>query len=300
MCARKGGDSEAAAGAGAPQPAPGVSLGARRHLTTPLTAAVVAAVVCIFLALSLAGGSLGAAAERMPRAAAHSKLAAAAAAALPEVVMDASKILMPAAEVAALGRLLEQARRAADGRMSYLEFGSGGSTTEFTKYARFAVSVEHDAAWCKLVGARLSAGGVRHVRQLCVPREEGGAGRHGGSEGDGVSFRAYLGAVGAPALPAGYDFVYVDGRARLGAALAVLPYLRESSVVVLHDAVRRRYAFVERWYEVVERVLESGDAPRSKNGFLVLRRRRDLPPGAWPLTPEQIDAVYAEIPDVEA
>lgn len=103
-----------------------------------------------------------------------------------------------------------------------------------------------------------------------------------------ISFRPYVDTVDTPGLPEAYDFVCIDGRARLGAALKALPYLTEVSVVVIHDAVRKRYDAVDQYFEVVEEVMDNGQPALTKNGLKIIQRRSDLPPGTWPLNPEQI------------
>lgn len=138
------------------------------------------------------------------------------------------------------------------------------------------------------------------MRQLCVEREGGAEQSHGVSEGDYISFRPYVDTVDTPGLPEAYDFVCIDGRARLGAALKALPYLTEVSVVVIHDAVRKRYDAVDQYFEVVEEVMDNGQPALTKNGLKIIQRRSDLPPGTWPLSPEQIDGAYAAIHDIEA
>lgn len=186
-----------------------------------------------------------------------------------------SRLLFPRAESDALLHLLHQQSLLTRGRTAYLEFGSGGSTTELAPLANVAVSVEHDSAWCAAVRQRLADAAVTNVIQRCVPREAANA-THApvGWDGDYVEFRRYLEAVDAEGLPDKYDFVLVDGRARVAAALVVLPRLREESVVVVHDAVREYYGPLEEWYEVVEKNVSQSVGDR--NGWMVLRRRRDV------------------------
>jgi predicted O-methyltransferase YrrM len=214
----------------------------------------------------------------------------------PEEHVDFAKVMMPASEVSAILEILSEIRVRTGGRMNYLEFGSGGSTTEFTKFANAAVSIEHDGAWCSLVRQRLEQSNISHVAQRCVEKERV---EHGGSEGDNISYRNYLDVVDEPGLPKTYDFVLIDGRARLGAALKVLPFLRNDSVLVLHDAIRKRYSPIRRYFLVVHGNMSSGSAARSQNGYLVLQKRLDINE-SLPLSHSRIANVYSTIPDIEA
>ncbi len=211
--------------------------------------------------------------------------------------IDTSLVMMPGSEVQKLRDLLSRTRIASGGRLAYLEYGSGGSTTEFTKYASVAVSIEHDTDWCNVVRERLAKSEIRHVRQICVAKENS---THGGSEGDYVSFERYIDAVDSAGLPRVYDFVLIDGRARLGAALKVLPYLHDNSVVVVHDTARKRYDGVEKYYEVVDKDVEEANYPRLKNGFMVLRRRGEKSGFSLPLPKADIHSAYSDIADIEA
>lgn len=219
-----------------------------------------------------------------------------AASAAGKLALNSSLLLMPAGEVAALQTVLARLI-AAHGPLTYLEYGSGGSTTELTRFARVAVSVEHDAGWCKALGRRLADEGVGHVRQVCVPRN--GRAVKNDMHGDYREYSNYVDAVDRPGLPSSYDFVYVDGRARLGAALKVLPYLTDDSIVVVHDACRKRYAGVDKYYETVQSVMQWARPNKNgsgKDGLKIMRRRRDLPAGTWPLSSADINRAYADIP----
>jgi hypothetical protein len=200
------------------------------------------------------------------------------------------KIYMPEEESKAIIDQLEKLAVRTGGRLAYLEYGSGGSTTVFTKFANVAVSIEHDSVWCASVGKLLEKAKLRHVIQLCVPKAVGLA-PTAGWDGDYGQYRNYIDAVDRPGLPATYDFVYVDGRARVAAALKVLPYLRNDSIVVLHDAVREIYNPVEKYYKVLT-FFDSGN--KHRNGFKVMQRRSDIS-RSIPLSENDIEETYDEV-----
>jgi hypothetical protein len=201
-----------------------------------------------------------------------------------------TKIYMPETESKAIIEQLEKLALRTEGRLAYLEYGSGGSTTVFTKFANVAVSVEHDAQWCAGVGKQLKEARMKHVIQLCVPKQSE-IQPTAGWDGDYEQYRNYIDAVDRPGLPLKYDFVYVDGRARVAAALKVLPYLRNDSIVVLHDAVREIYSPVEKYYKV-QTFVESGN--KHRNGFKIMMRREDID-RSLPLTEDDIEDVYDEV-----
>jgi hypothetical protein len=201
-----------------------------------------------------------------------------------------TKIYMPEEESKAIIAQLEKLAVRTGGRLAYLEYGSGGSTTVFTKFANVAVSIEHDSAWCASVRKLLAQAKLKHVIQLCVPKGVGSA-PTAGWDGDYGQYRNYIDAVDQPGLPSTYDFVYVDGRARVAAALKVLPYLRNDSIVVLHDAVREIYDPVEKYYKVLT-FFDSGN--KHRNGFKVMQRRSDIN-HSIPLSENDIEDIYDEV-----
>lgn len=194
----------------------------------------------------------------------------------PVTEIDFSRMMFPREESQALVDLMKQEFMKRAGMVSYLEYGSGGSTSELTPFANIAVSVEHDISWCDRIRSRLKEASIKNVIQLCVPKEKHNS-THAkiGWDGDYVGFRRYLEAVKRPGLPQKYDFVLIDGRARVGAALQVLPLLHNDSVVVLHDAVRKYYDPVEVFYHVERKNLFS--STNDRNGFKVLRMRENIP-----------------------
>lgn len=181
---------------------------------------------------------------------------------------------------------------------TYLEYGSGGSTTEFGRLVANVYSVEHDCEWHDVVAGRVAdAGLLDKVRFRCVPPSltadthqsplsgavvapataplppRSPASRPWGlisrfEHGSYSQFHSYVNAVDDLADETGgkvprFDAVLIDGRARVATALRVLPYLTPSSVVFVHDWGTRShlYAPILRYYTPVARVaaLAGGD-----------------------------------------
>ncbi|GAB0496617.1 hypothetical protein MMPV_007930 [Pyropia vietnamensis] len=172
--------------------------------------------------------------------------------------------------------------------MRYLEYGSGGSTRRFGGLASVAYSIEHDADWCRQMEPTLRG---TPIRMVCVPVARAPAGSGGwGSRtpfdaANYTTFRDYVRAPGS-LPPSTYDVVLIDGRARVACALYILRRLSRSSVVILHDANRKRYAPVSTYYEEVGRVT-------SGKGAVVLRPRQQYAGAA--LSDETIVRVYEKI-----
>lgn len=143
---------------------------------------------------------------------------------------------------------------------TYLEWGSGGSTVNFPQYASTrAVSIEHDKSWCdKMRESVKEQRGVK-VEMRCVPVKRGTKGwglRSPFEEGNYLVFRSYIDEIDRLQQQS-WDFVLIDGRARVDAAIKALSYLRNDSIVVLHDSWRMRWKYGEvyDYYDVVEETL---------------------------------------------
>lgn len=181
---------------------------------------------------------------------------------------------------------------------TYLEYGSGGSTTEFGRLVASVYSVEHDCEWHDVVAGRVAdAGLMDKVRFRCVPPSITADTHHSpisgavaaaaaaprspasrpwglGSpfeHGSYAQFHSYVNAVDDLADDAAsggvprFDAVLIDGRARVATALRVLPYLTPSSVVFVHDWGTRShlYAPILRYYTPVARVAAVAGGDRS-------------------------------------
>lgn len=163
---------------------------------------------------------------------------------------------------------------------SYLEWGSGGSTLNFAPFARrVAHSVEHDAGWCRSLQGKLSrCAECDRVHHHCVrvPRGYRNWGRHSRfEEGTYHQFDTYIDKVD-DLKERSFDFVLIDGRARVAAAVKTLAYISSGSRVVLHDASRidedtkdhPKYELVRTYYDFEELVLRDGFP-----GIAVMRRK---------------------------
>lgn len=164
-----------------------------------------------------------------------------------------------------------------DGVKTYLEWGSGGSTRNFPQFVtRRIVSIEHNAPWCGVVSQAIADKPTTPaVEYRCVKVEQGFKGwglRNGYEEGDYVAFKEYVDEIERLDQER-WDFVLVDGRARVDCAIKALSHLHEKSVLVLHDSGRldTYYADILKYYAVLDRA--SGDR---KQGIAALKRRSEF------------------------
>jgi SAM-dependent methyltransferase len=149
-----------------------------------------------------------------------------------------------------------------------LEWGSGGGTLAILEECPFIeryVSVEHDAAWHARVlehakDERLSLQLVEPDRPIGIdsPTEEQIIAWDATGEQDDAVMASYVRYPST--LDTQFDFVLVDGRARVFCLAAGFELLRPGGVIVLHDAQRTQYhqafhdlgpqvVFLEPWHQ---------------------------------------------------
>ena len=130
------------------------------------------------------------------------------------------------------------------------EWGSGGSTIELSKYVKEYYSVEHDFKWYNLVLKNIN----KKVRLYYMPPNVANLKWFPVfKEGNYKDFKDYIETVDLiGSLGKKFDFVFIDGRARVDCALQALPYLSDKAVVFIHDCDRSYYWEVLKYYEIVD------------------------------------------------
>ena len=162
---------------------------------------------------------------------------------------------MPRSEAMALIRRMRGVR-------TYLEWGSGGSTLNIAPLAtRRAVSIEHHGEWCNKVRQKLKD---LPIEYNCIPCR-----RRGWHDGLYEHFKPYVDRIDTLGEKE-WDFVFIDGRARVSCAVKALAYIGPNSIVTLHDFQRTRdeYSAVLLFYDVIEKLQEPG-----RPGIAFLRRK---------------------------
>jgi FkbM family methyltransferase len=136
------------------------------------------------------------------------------------------------------------------------EYGAGGSTLFFAKRVGELVSVEHDAAWLERTRREMQAfrPRARWEAHLAEPVLADGQGAfpeghpyaYASSDPSfaGKSFREYASAIDR--YPDNYfDIVLIDGRARPSCFQHALRKVKVGGYIVLDNAERHEYAYVE-------------------------------------------------------
>lgn len=121
--------------------------------------------------------------------------------------------------------------------ISCLEWGAGHSTLHFPRFIGSNaswVSVEHREDWALSIRAAGPGPGVtiHHVAMNQIPGKD--------DNPDG-SYDRFVDYVKFPERFAPFDFVLVDGRARVQCVSAAHELLKPGGIVILHDANRAAY-----------------------------------------------------------
>lgn len=138
-----------------------------------------------------------------------------------------------------------------------LEWGSGGSTLEFSKYVKKYYSVENNLHWCKIVDAELFKNSIKNV-DLAFRDIEPLPNDYNQPE-----YKHYYNYINAPddinrLHNAWFDVVLIDGRARRLCAFNVMKYLKENSVVIIHDwHIRQWYHCVLDYYDLIDEITDT-------------------------------------------
>eukprot|EP00172_Hildenbrandia_rubra_P001073 Plantae.Rhodophyta-Hildenbrandia_rubra.ctg16427.p1 GENE.Plantae.Rhodophyta-Hildenbrandia_rubra.ctg16427~~Plantae.Rhodophyta-Hildenbrandia_rubra.ctg16427.p1 ORF type:complete len:274 (+),score=42.97 Plantae.Rhodophyta-Hildenbrandia_rubra.ctg16427:134-955(+) len=154
---------------------------------------------------------------------------------------------------------------------TYIEWGTGGSTLVFPKFVQKAYSIEHVKGWCERMESELKKRMIDNVEYHCVHAAKPGGGFYlNGYEGNYTGFRDYVDEVDRLGVQK-FDFVLIDGRARVVISLKVLPYLNDDSVVAVHDTATRgstMYSEIFNHYDLIEYVDGGGN-----QGVSILKRK---------------------------
>src|SRR5690606_20158839 len=149
--------------------------------------------------------------------------------------------------------------RLLDKEMIGFEYGSGMSTIFIAERIRHLTSVEHNEHWFENVQKKLKESKLENVDYHCIPRSDKPDKReYAFLEIYGLDpqfqvrddYHDYFTFV--TRFPNHhFDFIFIDGRARVECALNALPKLKEGGMLVLDNSDRERYAPVfnvlENW-----------------------------------------------------
>ena len=135
-----------------------------------------------------------------------------------------------------------------DKNMTGLEYGSGRSTIYFARKLKKLVSIEHHTGWFNKVDLLLKEQGLNNVEYLHIPKENTTDSQPddnvilSGLDGSEprMDFYNYYSKVNE--YPDEYfDFVLIDGRARVHCGKNAINKLKSGGIFVLDNSERARY-----------------------------------------------------------
>jgi glycosyltransferase involved in cell wall biosynthesis len=131
-----------------------------------------------------------------------------------------------------------------------LEWGSGGSTIEFSQNLKKYYSIEHDEEWYNKVNDEIINLGYTNVNYNFVAQN---VLNNDGRQSEYHHFKDYIDVVDK--FNTKFDIVLIDGRARRLCAKKIIPYLNPGAIVIIHDWCERNvYHCVTDYYDVFEYV----------------------------------------------
>ena len=134
------------------------------------------------------------------------------------------------------------------------EYGSGYSTLLFSKYVKKYISIEHNKEWFKKINSQIE----KNTHLWYIPDING-------------NFDNYVNVISTFNLH--YDKVLIDGRDRVNCAKAIIPYLKESSIVFLHDYYSNQYNDILKWFKIIDLTKERPKNLRFRRGLAVLKKK---------------------------
>jgi len=130
-----------------------------------------------------------------------------------------------------------------------LEYGSGRSTRFFSKRLNKLVSIEHHQEWYDLVSRELNDEGINNVSYLKIEAEQSESKRDIEERyksdyiEDNQNYSDYYNKV-SDFSDSYFDFILIDGRARVECSIRAIPKLKSGGIFVLDNSERRRYKIV--------------------------------------------------------
>lgn len=130
------------------------------------------------------------------------------------------------------------------------EYGSGNSTLFFTQRLNHLTSLEHDPTWYSLISEKLKKHALKNIDYHLIERDSAGIRepatffRDYGLKEDEFAvlyhYQNYFEFI--KRYPdAHFDFIFIDGRARVECALNSIPKLKSGGILVLDNSDRKRY-----------------------------------------------------------
>lgn len=155
-----------------------------------------------------------------------------------------------------------------DRNMRAFEWGLGGSTLFIARRVSTLVSVEHNQFWYDIVQAKIKHWSVANCELVLHPPELGFDKRYLSSSYENMNFRRYVKEIDR--FPDSYfDFIAIDGRARIGCMLHAMSKLKSKGLLLLDNSDRERYADTQHLLHLWNRETFIGPLPHHPSNVLV-------------------------------
>ncbi len=124
--------------------------------------------------------------------------------------------------------------------MTYVEWGSGGSTFWALEYAQRVVSVENHVQWCTLMlkDPFIQCSILRG--QLVFVCANAGPTKHFGYPVNRATYKPEIYLDALEDFDISPDFILIDGRFRVAAAMNSMKWSKPNSVLMIHDYLDRK------------------------------------------------------------
>jgi len=132
-----------------------------------------------------------------------------------------------------------------------LEWGSGGSTIEFSTQVKKYYSIEHNLEWYNSVSSTIQSLGLENIDYNFIEPNISLSSFQGQSTYN--QFQDYIDIVDK--FDTKFDLVLIDGRARRLCAKKIIPHLNPDSIIFIHDYILRTpYWVVEDYFDLIDGV----------------------------------------------
>jgi hypothetical protein len=153
--------------------------------------------------------------------------------------------------------------------MQVFEFGSGGSTLFFLEKVKKLVSVENNRLWFKRIEMLTKKNKTHNLTYLFIPSEHGSNKEFCSSlpEYKNQNFKKYAKSI-TKFSDNSFDFVLVDGRARLACLKEAIPKVKKGGYLILDNSERSKYKNAFEFMSKYEKKDFFGPSPYLSNNFV--------------------------------
>ena len=137
----------------------------------------------------------------------------------------------------------------------FLEYGSGNSTFLFSYFVKKYISIEHNNGWYSKVNGKIRKMNLKHIDHFYIPASDHQPHDHMdleefNQEKGSLLFFEYI--CFPEKLNTIFDFVFIDGRARVHCCNFMKKFIHKNSLIFFHDWERSYYHSVLESYRIVD------------------------------------------------